>query len=92
MPDLEIVWEPPPRRQRPSQFDTALEAVRDKPGEWARLRLYKSSAAAYGARRRLTSNHSTHDERWEFAVARVEDEYGLWARHRTEEQMKEPPA
>lgn len=88
-----LVWEDPPRRRTatsPVVVDGVLDQVKEKPGEWARIRSYDSQSPAYSGRKRLHGARHRHDEHWEFRVARIDgDGWGLYARYRTEEQMKE---
>ena len=85
-----LVWEDPPRKSPTEVFDGALDAVKARPGEWARVRTYDSQSPAYAARKRLHGARHRHDERWQFSVNRIDgDGWGLYARYRTEGQMKE---
>lgn len=89
MTDPEIVWEEPPKRSTVSVFSSQLEEVQSRPGDWARLRVYETQSAAYGARKRLTKSRGEEDAHWEFRVGKIAlDGYGLFARYRTEEQLK----
>jgi hypothetical protein len=94
MSDEPIIWEAPPdpKTLPPSLYEPLLEAVKGKPGSWARIRS-GPSASMYSAKRRLDETAGKTDLRWEFKNARVGEMngkavYGLWARYRTPEQVE----
>jgi len=86
---VEIEWGAPPERRTPSKYNEALDEIKARPGTWARLRTFEGSSAAYSARKTV-GKAAGPDDHWEIRVARLEegDEYGIWARYRTDEQMK----
>lgn len=92
MPE-EIVWEDPPNNRVTSLvFEETLAKVKERRGEWARIRTFDTQGVAHGARKRLISKETKADPCWEFKVARLNNNgarYGLYARYCTEDQMAE---
>ena len=86
---VELEWGAPPERRSPSKYRAALDEIKARPGTWARLRVFETSSSAYSARKTV-GKAAGPDERWEIKVAKLEngDEHGIWARFRTDEQMK----
>ena len=85
---VEVVWEAPAPARTRSMYDAALAEVKRKPGSWARLRTFPGSSGAYSA---LSIRQRLGDPHWQ-AVARQIDgseEWGLYVRYRTDEQMRE---
>jgi hypothetical protein len=89
---VEVVFEDPAEREaRPGMYDSAIEAVKEKPGVWARVRILHGSAGAYAARKKLV-DQLANDPAWQVKVGRTyssenEQERAVFLRYRTEEQM-----
>jgi hypothetical protein len=87
---IEVVWEAPPEpepRQLAAYAD-AIEAVKQNPGAWARLRVF-ATGNAYTIRKQLASKY--RENRWEFKVVRSAgppETWALYARYRSPEQMR----
>jgi len=95
MSENEIVWEAPPHGgRRPTMYAPIIEQLKKRPGQWARIRTVPSQSGSYGARKAFLKNAA--DERFEATTGTVEENengmvkvmYGVWARYRSEEQMK----
>lgn len=89
---LEVVWEAPPPKQIKSKFDSALKEVKERRGQWGRIRVYPTSSSAYSGRKTVL-RAAGDDPHWEAAVAPLQDsdsgEHGLYVRYRTPEQLRE---
>jgi hypothetical protein len=93
-PPVQVVWRSPPRRRRTSIYTTAIEEVKEKPGQWAHIRCFSKQSAAWSARKAFLKLVEG-DERWEARTGRDHDasgdgrepHYGLWVRYRTVAQM-----
>ena len=83
----ELVWEAPPERAQVSKYDGALEQVKKRMGDWARISTV-SQGTAYGVRKRLMRKLT--DERWEVVVRKTgeDDRHGVYVRYRSPEQMQ----
>jgi hypothetical protein len=89
-PEVEITWEVPRPHRMPSMYDEALGEVKKRPGQWARLRSFEHSSAAYSASGGLKKR--LDDDRWQAAVRPLPDGsagYGLYVRYRTDAQLRE---
>jgi hypothetical protein len=87
--EVEIVWEAPRAARVSSMYDKALAEVKKRPGQWARLRSFDNSGAAYSASGGLRKRFDG-DGRWESAVRPLpQGGYGLYVRYRTPEQLQE---
>lgn len=82
----EVNWErPQPGVRTPRSWDDALEAVRARPGEWARVATYRGETSAYKAAQKLRRSPSLAGEAgsWEVAARRLpEGGSALYARYR----------
>jgi hypothetical protein len=85
---VEIAWEDPPQSWRASKWDAAIEAVKKRPGQWARVGVWPNGTSQpYGARKVIRKREP--DERLEAVVIRIDAEtHGLWLRWRTPEQVE----
>lgn len=89
--EVEIVWEAPPPVRPRTMYDEALREVRERRGQWARLRTFGNNTSAYSARSSLKRVFG-NDEAWESAVRPLDDEqtsFGLYVRYRTAEQLRQ---
>ena len=87
----ELNWEAPPRRTRSSVYGPILKQLRERQGQWARIRTLTSQSGAYNARRSFLTA-AKDDERFEATTGPIEGsetEFGVWARYRSRDQMKE---
>lgn len=90
---VEIVWEAPPTaaRNKLALYADALAKVKERPGSWARIRVYDLSGTAYSTRKRMKEHY--RDEQWELRVVRIavepKEQWALYARFRTRDQMRE---
>jgi len=84
-------WEDPrPPSRTLISYGAALQTVHKRPGAWARIRVFTVAGSAYSAARGLRV--AATDKHWEFRSARLLNppkRYGLYARFRTDAQMKE---
>lgn len=86
----ELVWEaPPPATGRRSIYAPIIKTLVERPGQWARVKTLSSQSSAYNARRGFLK--AAKDERFEATTGPIDgtSEYGVWARFRTREQMRE---
>jgi hypothetical protein len=86
---IEIVWEAPPSpaTRALTDYDEVLAAVKQRPGQWARLRVFVTGNI-YTVRKGLAGKYT--ENRWEFQIVKNkgEDVWTLYARYRTPEQME----
>ena len=86
---IEVVWEapPPPSVRALTEYDEPLAQVKERPGQWAKLRVFVTGNV-YTVRKGLAAKHT--ENRWEFLVVKTKDkeEWALYARYRTPEQME----
>jgi hypothetical protein len=87
----EIVWEAPPEQsQRRTMYGPTVGQLKKRPGQWARIRVLPTQSGAYGARKGFLK--TADDERFEATTGAIEENgkvmYGVWARYRSDEQMK----
>jgi hypothetical protein len=86
---VELVWEAPLERTNFGMYEEHLPKVQERPGSWARLRTFGKDQSAHSAAGPLKRKLARLDPRWEVKVAKLEgDDYGLYLRYRTQEQMK----
>lgn len=82
----DVNWERPHTGLRtPRSWDDALEAVRGRPGEWARLATYRGETSAYKAAQKLRRSSALAGDAsaWEVAARRLpEGGSALYARYR----------
>jgi hypothetical protein len=84
-----IVWGAPPDRAytRTGAIAAALDQLRSRPGEWARIALKNTAGNASSCAESIRSGRS-HAVRGEFETVsrRTEDGYGVFARYIPKEQ------
>jgi hypothetical protein len=70
-------------------YDEVIPKLKDASGRWARIRVVAHQGTAGTAR--VAFLKRADDQRFEARIAQLEDGsgYGLWARYRTVEQMRE---
>lgn len=89
--EIEIVWEAPPASAgiKPSMYHDVIAQLKERAGQWARVRATGSQSGAYSARKSFLK--VAKDERFEARTGAIDgsDEFGVWARYRTREQMSE---
>lgn len=91
MSEQELIWEAPPVTavRRESIYNAAIDQLKERAGQWARIRVVASQSGAYSARKSFLK--MAKDPRYEARTGPIDgsDEYGVWARFRTREQMQE---
>lgn len=79
----DIIWEnPPERRTQPTVWPQRLEPLKQKPGQWARIKT-GSPASMYSMAGNLRNGQvKVPSGRWEFRSHKInENTGGLWARY-----------
>src|SRR5262245_11793380 len=90
MSEIEVVWEAPPARRPQSKYAEAMEQVKTRPGQWARIASFRSQGSGYSARKSLIKLFAADDPKWEIALSRLDADgvFGLYVRYRNDGQMK----
>jgi hypothetical protein len=88
MSEQDLVWEAPPVERRASIYNDAIDQLKERAGQWARVRVTGSQSGAYSARKGFLK--AANDPRFEARSGPLNgtSDYGVWARYRTREQMQ----
>ena len=89
MTDNDLVWEAPPEKKRRTKYGPIVEELKKNQGRWARVRVVGQASSGWSVRKSLLTA-AGNDEALEVVTGKIdgEDNYAVWARYRTPEQMK----